>query len=138
MTPALGSCVGVGLYDPALKQGGLAHIMLPNALDTAMPGAEARFASFAIPEMVRLLGVAGSPRRRLVAKIAGGATMFRADATISQIGKRNVAEVKRQLTLLGIPLAAEDTGERHARTVELHLDTGLLLVRSYLYGVRRL
>jgi chemotaxis protein CheD len=138
MTPALGSCVGVALWDPALKQGGLAHIMLPSALETRASGTEHRFASFAIPEMVRLLHEAGSPRRRLAAKVAGGSTMFRADSSIASIGPRNVAEVKRQLELLKIPLLAEDTGERHARTVEFMLDTGALLVRSYVYGVKRL
>lgn len=138
MTPALGSCVGVALWDSALKQGGLAHIMLPNALETRASGTEHRFASFAIPEMVRLLNDAGSPKRRLTAKLAGGATMFRADSSIAQIGPRNVAEVKRQLDLLKIPLLAEDTGERHARTVEFLLDSGVLVVRSYVYGVKRL
>ena len=138
MTPALGSCVGAALWDPVLKQGGLAHVMLPTSLESMSPGTEHRFASFAIPEMVRLLQDAGSPRRRLVAKIAGGANMFRANSSIAQIGSRNVAEVKRQLELLNIPILAEDTGERHARTVEFMLDTGVMVVRSYLYGVKRL
>ncbi len=138
MTPALGSCVGLCLWDSALKQGGLAHIMLPTMLDSASPGSERRFASFAVSELVRLLHDAGSPRRRLVAKMAGGATMFRADGVMAHIGERNVAEVRRQLGLLNIPLIAEDTGERHARTVELRLDTGEMVVRSYLYGVSRL
>lgn len=138
MTPALGSCVGVALWDSMAKQGGLAHVMLPTTLNSAIPGNELRFASIAVPEMVRRLLAQGSPRRRLVAKIAGGATMFRADSAMAQIGMRNVAEVKRQLALLNVPLLAEDTGERHARTVELRLDTGELIVRSYLYGVTRL
>lgn len=138
MTPALGSCVGLCLWDSALKQGGLAHIMLPTMLDSASPGSERRFASFAVSELVRLLHDSGSPRRRLVAKMAGGATMFRADGTMAHIGERNAAEVRRQLGLLNIPLVAEDTGERHARTVELRLDTGDMVVRSYLYGVTRL
>lgn len=137
MTAALGSCVGVCLYDSSLKRGGLAHVMLPNALESVMPGLETRFASFAVPELVRRLTASGSPKRKLVAKIAGGATMFSADSSMSQIGPRNVAEVKRQLELAGIPLYAEDTGERHARTIELRLDTGELVVRSYLYGVKR-
>ncbi|MRR13534.1 hypothetical protein EG835_14025, partial [bacterium] len=100
MTPALGSCVGVTLWDSSARRGGLAHIMLPCALESMAPGPEHRFASFAVPEMVRLLQDAGSPRRKLVAKIAGGATMFRADSSIAQIGARNIAEVKRQLELL--------------------------------------
>jgi len=138
MTPALGSCVGLCMWDPALKQGGLAHIMLPTTLESTTPDTERRFASFAVTELVHLLHKAGSPRRRLVAKMAGGATMFRAEGTMAHIGERNAAEVRRQLGLLNVPLIAEDTGERHARTVELRLDTGEMLVRSYLYGVSRL
>ena len=64
--------------------------------------------------------------------------MFKADTTLATVGGRNVAEVKNQLRLLRIPILAEDTGEGHARTVELHLDTGEFLVRSYQYGVKRL
>ena len=138
MTPALGSCVGLALYDPATKQGGLAHIMLPTPLDTAIEGNHDRFASRAVPSLVEALSDAGSPRRRLIAKIAGGAAMFKADTTLATVGGRNVAEVKNQLRLLRIPIHAEDTGESHARTVELHLDTGEFLVRSYQYGVKRL
>ncbi len=138
MTPALGSCVGLCLWDAQLKQGGLAHIMLPTTLDSSTPGTERRFASFAVAETVRLLQEAGSPRRRLVAKLTGGAMMFRSQGVLAHIGERNVEEVKRQLGLLNIRLVAEDTGERHARTVELRLDTGEMRVRSYLYGVSRL
>ncbi|MDP2181544.1 MAG: chemotaxis protein CheD [Actinomycetota bacterium] len=138
MTPALGSCVGVALYDATLRQGGLAHIMLPMPLDSGLVASEDRFASNAIPRLVSMLSEAGSPRRRLMAKLAGGAAMFRTDSALAQIGERNVAEVRRQLKLLNILVIAEDTGESHARTVELHLDNGTYVVRSYLYGVRKL
>lgn len=138
MTPALGSCVGVAIFDPFGKRGALAHVMLPTPGDRS-PGADtARFASYAVPEMVRLLVDHGSLRRRMVAKIAGGAAMFRGDTAIASIGDRNVAEVKRQLGLMSIPLVAEDTGEGHARTIELELDSGVLVVRSYQFGVQRL
>jgi chemotaxis protein CheD len=138
MTPALGSCVGLALFDPGSRRGGLAHIMLPTPSDTAQRGDERRFASSGVPLLVKMLSDAGSPRRRLTAKIAGGAAMFKSDTTLATIGARNVAEVKTQLGLLNIPIVAEDTGESHARTVELHLDTGEFIVRSYVYGVRRL
>ena len=138
MTPALGSCVGLALYDKTSRRGGLAHVMLPSPADTAQPGDERRFASSGIPLLVKMLSDAGSPRRRLTAKIAGGAAMFKSDTTLATIGERNVVEAKNQLGLLNIPVIAEDTGESHARTVELHLDTGEFVVRSYVYGVRRL
>jgi len=138
MTPALGSCVAVTMWDPILRQGSMAHVMLPSPPRSTLSGNASRYAIYAVTEMVNNLKEAGSPHRRLVAKIAGGAAMFQSDGILASVGERNVEEVKRQLTLLKIPLFAEDTGERHARTVELHLDTGLLLVRSYLYGVKRL
>lgn len=139
LTPALGSCVAVALWDVTMRQGALAHIMLAQPQSKNAIGSDkTRFASVAVPEMVRRLAAIGSPRRRLIAKIAGGAAMFKADNALASIGERNIAEVKHQLELLRIPLHAEDTGERHARTVELHLDTGLFVVRSYLYGVKRL
>jgi chemotaxis protein CheD len=139
LTPALGSCVGVAIYDLTGKRGGLAHVMLPQPLGDAasMPGGF-RFASVAVPELVHRLIDAGAHKNGLQAKIAGGAAMFRGDTALSSIGGRNVAEVRRQLELLAVPLVAEDTGESHARTVELHLDTGVLLVRSYQFGEKKL
>lgn len=138
IAPALGSCIGVALWDPSAKRGGMAHVMLPSPAQGMEPRNLGRFATYAVPELVRMLGEAGSPKRRLVAKIAGGAAMFRGEAATASIGRRNIAEVKAQLSLMSIPLVAEDTGEGHARTVELLLDSGVLLVRSYQFGMRRL
>lgn len=137
VTPALGSCVGVTLWDAFQRRGGMAHIMLPSPSDTRIEGLADRFATVAIPRLAEMVA-AGSNIRRLVAKIAGGATMFGSEDTAASIGSRNVAEVKRQLALLRIPLVAEDTGGSHARTIELHLDTGVVVVRSYRYGIKDL
>lgn len=138
MTPALGSCVGVTLWDPARQRGAMAHVMLPSQGDTAMKGEATRFATVAVPMLVDKLVRMGSPLKRLEAKMAGGSAMFRGDSNMATIGARNVAEVKAQLERYGIHPAAEDTGGNYARTIELHMDTGLLLVRSYLYGIREL
>lgn len=138
LTPALGSCVGLSLYDMYSRRGALCHIMLPSPGFNGQQGTSGRFADFAVAELVRMMADAGSPRRRLEAKMAGGAAMFRGDTAMANIGGRNVVEVKKQLELMQVPLVAEDTGEAYARTVELDLDTGELLVRSYQFGVRRL
>jgi chemotaxis protein CheD len=138
MTPALGSCVGVTLWDAMKQRGGMAHVMLPTQGDSAMRGDTTRFAAVAIPILVDRLVRMGSPTKRLQAKLAGGAAMFRGDSNMASIGQRNVAQVKVELERYGIKPSAEDTGGSHARTIELHLDTGLLVVRSYLYGIREL
>lgn len=137
VTPALGSCIGVTVFDAFRHRGGLAHIMLPSPSDTASKGSLDRFASHAVPRMVEQLSDGGA-RHRLVAKVIGGAAMFKGDTHFAGIGDRNAEEVKHQLALLRIPVLAEDTGGSHARTVELHLDTGLVVVRSYLYGMKEL
>lgn len=139
LTPALGSCVAVALHDSFMRRGCLAHVMLPHAPTEGDARRElGRFADTAIPTMVDMLRREGTLQRRLQAKIAGGASMFRGDSAVSGIGDRNVAEVKRQLALMSIPLLAEDTGEAHARTVEFFLETGEVLVRSYQFGIVRL
>ena len=43
LTYALGSCLGVAVYDPVAHVGGLLHVMLPNCLDgSGKDGAEPR------------------------------------------------------------------------------------------------
>lgn len=137
VTPALGSCVGVALWDPRSGRGGLAHVMLPAPADSRPGGRVDRFASIAVPHLAGAVAE-GMRGCRPVAKIAGGSAMFGADGSLARIGERNVAEVKRQLALLRIPVVAEDTGGTHARTMELHTETGLIVVRSHRYGTREL
>ena len=74
----------------------------------------------------------GANRRRLVAKIAGGAQMFAfANATdIMRVGVRNAEAVKRVLKELDIRLLAEDTGGNYGRTVQIDLDTGAYKVKT--------
>jgi chemotaxis protein CheD len=138
VTQALGSCIGLALWDPMARVGGLVHVMLPTASDSALKGHPERFGSTAVPLLVRRLAEMGTPKRRIVARMAGGAAMFGSDSGLGTIGTRNAAEVRAQLARLGIPIRGEDTGGSHARTIELHLDTGILLVRSYAFGLREI
>lgn len=134
VSEALGSCVAITLWDPILWAGGMAHVMLPDHTGSAVEDQPWRFVTSAIPGLVDRLADAGSPKGRLIAKLAGGAAMFRCDS--SGIGARNVLRAREELKQLGIPLRAEDTGMNYARTIEFHLDTGILLVRSYTCGLR--
>ena len=138
MTPALGSCVGVAIWDPSTRRGGLAHVMLPAPVSPSVNPASGRFAAWAVPTLVGLMIDVGSSPLRLRAKIAGGASMFRGGSTVANVGERNLVEVRRQLEIAQIPLVAEDTGGSYARTVELHLDSGAFIVRSYRFGTREL
>ena len=131
-TLGLGSCIGIALYDPVTKIGGLAHIMLPDSTQMRNNTNIAKFADTGIEELVKRMVAAGANKSRLVAKIAGGAKMFEVSglSTIGNVGERNAQASKEKLKQLGIPLKAEDTGLNYGRTVELYTETGEFRIKS--------
>ncbi len=128
----LGSCVGVALYDPVTKAGGLAHIMLP--LMRNGDGHVAKYANTAIPALVALLErVHGVSRPTLTAKLAGGATMFaykkgKRTKPMLDIGRNNVKACRFCLDKLNISILAEDVGENYGRRLHFSLDDGIVTV----------
>lgn len=132
-TLGLGSCVGIALYDKIKKVSGLAHIMLPDSTQITRDKNPAKFADTGIDLLIEKMVALGADKRRLQAKIAGGAQMFSFQSSTSdlmRIGDRNVEAVKKKLNELGIPILAEDTGANYGRTIELFSETGELLVKS--------
>ncbi|WP_457554574.1 chemotaxis protein CheD [Candidatus Pyrohabitans sp.] len=128
----LGSCVGVAMYDPESRVGGLAHVMLPSVNGSERRGSPGKYADTAVRQMLSEMLRRGAVRERIVAKIAGGATMF--TNCSSSIGERNVESVKEALRKEGIRVVAEDTGRDYGRSIEFDLSTGMLYVRSFRRG----
>lgn len=131
-TLGLGSCIGIAVYDPVLKIGGLAHTMLPDSTQMRNNSNIAKFADTGIEELVKRVVMAGANKRRLVAKIAGGAKMFQVSglSTVGNVGERNAQASRAKLKQLGIPLLAEDTGLNYGRTVELYPETGEFRIKA--------
>lgn len=132
-TLGLGSCVGVALRDPVNKVGGLAHVMLPDS--TAMKNSQqniAKYADTGIVELLRQMKELGANQTRVVAKIAGGAMMFKFEGrnNAQQVGERNVLAVKAKLAELKIPILAEDTGANYGRTVVFFPETGEFRIKA--------
>ncbi|WP_172194464.1 chemotaxis protein CheD [Saccharibacillus qingshengii] len=140
-TTGLGSCVGLTLYDPQTKVAGMAHVMLPSS-DIARENQIniAKYADTALPVLVDKLVNMGASKRRLIAKMAGGAQMFAfaGSGDTMRIGPRNVESCKEMLKKLGIPLHAEDTGANYGRTIEISSENGILTIRSVQKGVKEL
>ena len=131
-TLGLGSCIGIAVYDPVTKVGGLAHIMLPDSTQMRNNSNIAKFADTGIEELIKRVTAAGANKRRLVAKIAGGAKMFQVSglSTVGNVGERNAQASRAKLKQLGIPLLAEDTGLNYGRTVELYPETGGFRIKA--------
>lgn len=137
VTYALGSCVGICLYDGMAKIGGLSHIMLPTMVTPSRELKQIyRFADTAIPTLVHKLEQAGARPVRLKAKIAGGAQMFATagGSSLSNIGQRNVQAVKQALQKLNIPIIAEDTGKNYGRTLYFNVADGTMRIKSAIKG----
>ncbi len=136
----LGSCIGISLYDPQTKIGGLLHIMLPDSNQSRANENRAKFADTGIPDMLNELVRMGAARSRLVAKLAGGSQMFAfANASdIMRVGLRNASASKEILKKLSIPIVGEDTGGSYGRTVQIDLSTGVYKVKTIDKGDKEL
>ncbi len=134
----LGSCLGIALYQPEQRLGGLAHSLLPGPPATGREHRPEKFVAGAIWRMLDELLSLGATTAGLTAKLAGGATMFDTLAGSGEpgIGARNIAAARRTLAELGIALVAEEVGGSQGRTIEFDLTTGLLRVRSLRHGER--
>lgn len=131
VTYALGSCVGICLYDKSKGIAGLAHIMLPWSKEsTSGSDNKRRFADTGITELIMLMNRSGASASALTAKIAGGAQMFAANSAVFNIGERNVEAVKKVLSTYKIPIIAEQTGENYGRTVFFSAADGIMQVKA--------
>ncbi|MHB8763371.1 MAG: chemotaxis protein CheD [Deferrisomatales bacterium] len=130
ITYALGSCVGIALYDPHAKAGGILHLMLPDSrfrsatreLNPCM------YADTGLSTLLRSVLALGSRRERLVAKLAGGANMLR-HSSVLDIGKRNAEASLELLGKEGIPILATSLGGTAGRSMQLRLVDGVVDVR---------
>ena len=131
ITLGLGSCVGIAIYDKNSKVGGLSHIMLPDSSFFNKDIKPEKFADLAIPRMVEEI-TNGKKTKNLVAKIAGGASMFDFPDKLDSesIGSRNVVAVSNKLKELGIPILSSHTGGKMGRTMIVNLDTFSVNIRT--------
>jgi chemotaxis protein CheD len=130
-TLGLGSCIGLVLYDPVTKVGGMVHILLPKAPNDPVATNKFKFADTGIMELIRMMEASGATKSRLLAKAAGGAHMFNSsyNADIMNIGQRNIDMCLRILKENSIKITGEDTGGITGRSIEFCCLSNVLQVR---------
>jgi len=130
ITYSLGSCIGVVIWDPQTKVGGLLHYMLPD------PGPDKTkaqlkpfmFASSGVPALFKAAYALGADKNRMIVKVVGGSQVMDS-AGIFNIGKRNYEILTRMFTKNGIRISKEDIGGNCNRTVSLDVGTGAILLK---------
>lgn len=131
ITYALGSCIGVAVYDPVAKVGGLLHFMLPDStldINKAKENA-AMFADTGIPMLFKSCYALGAEKKRMIVKVAGGASILD-DGNYFRIGQKNITALRKIFWRNNVLIDAEDTGRNCNRTVRLELNNGRCTVKS--------
>ena len=129
-TYSLGSCIGVALYDPVARAGGLLHFQLPSwSIDPARANAEpAMFADSGMALLLQQMATLGGVERRMRVTLAGGAQMLN-DAALFNIGRRNHTAIRKILWQRGMLIAHEDIGGGSPRNLSLRLQDGAAVVK---------
>ncbi|HAO21843.1 MAG: chemotaxis protein CheD [Desulfobacteraceae bacterium IS3] len=131
VTHALGSCLGLMIYDPQVRVGGMLHAMLP--LSKINPQkAEANpymFVDTGVPKLFKSVYDLGAQKSRLIVKAAGCGQPL-GNNEMFKIGERNHIVLKKLLWKNNILLESEDIGGTSSRTVTFDLDTGQIIISS--------
>jgi chemotaxis protein CheD len=131
VTYSLGSCLGVTIYDPVKKIGGLLHLMLPESnIDAAkavnMPY---MFVDTGVPRLFHAVYQLGADRSRLIVKVAGGSQLLDHQGVFN-IGSRNLKAFETLIAQNGLAIHASDTGGISSRTLRLDLASGLTTIKT--------
>jgi chemotaxis protein CheD len=130
ITYALGSCIAVVVYDPAAKVGGLLHFMLPDSTLDAGKAKDtpAMFADTGIPLLFKSCYKLGADKKRMIVKVAGGASILD-ESNFFRIGQKNIMAMRKIFWNNNVLIDAEDTGKNINRTVRIDLGTGKVTIK---------
>ena len=131
VTYSLGSCVGVTIYDPQVRVGGMIHCMLPlsNIDLQKAQRTPAMFVDTGIPALFEAAYRLGARNERIILKVAGASRILDEKGTF-RIGDRNYATLRKILWKNNILIAAQDVGGNISRTMYLEIGTGRVIIKS--------
>ncbi len=130
-TYSLGSCLGITIYDPVTRAGGLLHAMLPDSSINSAKASEqpAMFVDTGIGALFRAAYALKAEKHRMQICVAGGA-QFMDKSGFFNIGQRNYACLAQLLGQHGLVIDAADVGGLVSRTLNLRLKTGEVRLKS--------
>jgi chemotaxis protein CheD len=131
ITYSLGSCIGIAVYDPYAKVGGLLHYMLPDSeLDKNKALVKPfMFADTGVPRLFKETYKYGAKKQRMKIVLAGGAQILDQKGFFN-IGKRNYMAVKKMFFRNNVFADYEAIGGNVNRTVIIKIDTGDIIIRT--------
>jgi chemotaxis protein CheD len=131
ITYSLGSCIGISIWDPVAKVGGLLHYMLPESTispDKAQSNPY-MFADLGIPLLFKKAYTLGADKKRIIVKAAGAAQLMDQKG-IFNIGKRNHLALRKILWRNNVIIEKEDVGGFEGRTMKLEVSSGKVMIKT--------
>lgn len=130
-TYSLGSCLGITIYDPVTRAGGLLHVMLPDSSINEPKAMEqpAMFVDTGVPALFKAAYKLGAVKNRVHICVAGGA-QFLDKTGYFNIGQRNVERLKALLDQHDLTVEAQEVGGLVSRTIQLNMDNGEVRLKS--------
>jgi len=131
ITYSLGSCIGVTLWDPEVRVGGMIHYMLPESSLSPEKAKlkPAMFADTGIPALFRAAFDLGAVKKRLIVKVAGGSQLLDDNGTFN-IGKRNFIMLRKLFWKNNVLIDADHVGGSISRTIRLNVGTGKVTLKT--------
>ena len=131
VTYSLGSCVGLAIYDPQARVGGILHYILPNsAIDEIKAKSNPfMFADTGIPELFKQAYALGAEKSRIKVFVAGGAEIM-AQEVIFNIGRQNYSALMQILSKNDVSVWKQAVGGYSNRTVKLEIASGKIYLKT--------
>ncbi|MBU2978584.1 chemoreceptor glutamine deamidase CheD [Alteromonas sp. C1M14] len=125
----LGSCVAACIFDPITEIGGMNHFMLPSNKSVCKNASHAhRYGIHAMEVLINDCLRLGAERKRLVAKVFGGAKVLPGFVQ-NDIGATNTTFVLDFLKTENIPILSSDLMKTYARKVYFTPSDGSVLMK---------
>jgi chemotaxis protein CheD len=131
ITFALGSCLGLVIYDPVAKVGGILHAMLPDSsIHREKDGAinPYKFVDTGIPMLFKEAYKLGAQKKKIEVKMTGCSQLMD-DNGFFNIGKRNYAAARKILWRNNVLIDAEFCDNARSVTLMLEIKTGKISMK---------
>ena len=124
MTTVLGSCIAACVFDTKARIGGMNHFLLPGSVSGNSNNV--KYGAYLMELLLNDLLKSGADRRFMRAKLYGGSKM---NASIGNVGERNILFVQDYLRNESIPIEAEDLGGTQSRRITFQPTTGQVMLK---------
>lgn len=131
ITYSLGSCIGLVIYDPVVRVGGILHYMLPESAIAKEKAVQKpfMFADTGIPRLFKTAYAMGAMKPRIKIFVAGGAEILDQNGFFN-IGKRNYLALKKMFFKNKVMIDKQEVGGNINRTVRIEIASGDIFLKT--------